>query len=230
MAISKPYMVLLARGGSKGIYEKNIQTLGGVPLVRRTVCAALDANLFQQIIVSSDDKKITSAISDLPITIHKRSKQNSADKSTSEDAIKEVLDYYGIFEGSCFLTQCTTPFITSADMLNVWNLLQENQNCSIVSGYIESLHHWFLKDINHEISAISPYVLNRGPRQEGQQIFVENGGIYAFKISSFLRYRSRFMKRVFPYIMEKHRSIDIDTVHDLEIARHLLALGVESID
>ena len=227
MAISDIIMILLARGGSKGIAQKNIQILNGNPLVRRTVKTALDANIFRKIIVSSDDSNILKAVSDLPISIHNRSGRNSNDNATSEDAISEVLDNYKIKNGHCFLMQCTTPFVSVNDIINTYELLQKNKTCSIISGYVESMHHWYVNRDYSEITAISANMLSRSPRQSGEQVFVENGGIYTFEVESFIKNRSRFMQNVIPYVMEKHLSVDIDTTYDLEFARYLVSLGLD---
>ena len=223
MAICDAVMVLLARGGSKGIAQKNIQMLNGVPLVRRSVKTALEANVFKKIIVSSDDPVILKVVSDLPISIHTRSDKNSDDNATSEDAISEVFGDFNIHNGFCFLIQCTTPFVTAVDIINTFELLQRNKTCSIISGYIDSMHHWYVNSNHSEITPIGKDMLFRSPRQRGQQVFVENGGIYAFEVESFIKNRSRFMPNVIPYVMEKHLSVDIDNSYDLEIARYLIS-------
>ena len=50
--------IIPARGGSKGIPNKNIQNVGGIPLVVRTINAALKSKLINKIIVSTDDNRM----------------------------------------------------------------------------------------------------------------------------------------------------------------------------
>ena len=47
-----------ARGGSKGVPQKNIRLLGGKPLIAHTIESALDSNCFDSVVVSTDDKNI----------------------------------------------------------------------------------------------------------------------------------------------------------------------------
>ena len=47
-----------ARGGSKRIPRKNIELLGGKPLIHWTLQAALDSGVFSRVVVSSDDDEI----------------------------------------------------------------------------------------------------------------------------------------------------------------------------
>ena len=50
--------IIPARGGSKGIPNKNIQNVGGKPLIARTIEVALQSDIIDRIIVSTDDQKI----------------------------------------------------------------------------------------------------------------------------------------------------------------------------
>ena len=59
--------IIPARGGAKGIPNKNIQNVGGKPLIARTIEVALQSNIIDRIIVSTDDQKIR----DISINIKK---------------------------------------------------------------------------------------------------------------------------------------------------------------
>ena len=50
--------IIPARGGSKGVLKKNIQTLGGKPLIYWTIEAAMKAESISRVILSTDDKEI----------------------------------------------------------------------------------------------------------------------------------------------------------------------------
>ena len=58
-------------------------------------------------------------------------------------------------------------------------------------------------------------------------VFYPSGDIYISYISSFLKKKSFLDKDTFPFIIEKHKSIDIDDIYDfklgeikLKISRH----------
>ena len=62
MAVPRGALALIpARGGSKGIPGKNLQTVGGVPLVCRSIRAALASNGVGRVVVSTDDEAIAAA-------------------------------------------------------------------------------------------------------------------------------------------------------------------------
>jgi len=218
----KTCMVLLARGGSKGIIKKNLQELDDIPLVRRTTEVALESKIFDDLIVSSDDPEILAAIDCLPVKQHVRSEATSADAARSEDALLEIFNDNQINSGHCFLLQCTTPFITKFDLRKVYEIILNCPQHSVVSGYLESIHHWIYDDVNGDVKPITDDMIARGPRQSSSRLFVENGGIYAFPVAEFLKSNSRFCETTIPYVMSKHRSIDIDTLVDFEFAQIIL--------
>lgn len=50
--------VIPARGGSKGVYKKNIKMLNGKPLIAYTIEEALKSKVFEKVVVSTDDEEI----------------------------------------------------------------------------------------------------------------------------------------------------------------------------
>ena len=74
--------IILARGGSKGIQNKNLQKIGNDTLLERAVNTTLQATIFSQIIVSSDSMEILQKVQSNKIVVHKRSSKNSSDHST----------------------------------------------------------------------------------------------------------------------------------------------------
>jgi CMP-N,N'-diacetyllegionaminic acid synthase len=54
----KPICIIAARGGSKGVKNKNSRIIAGNPLISHTIKKAIDSKIFQHVIVSSEDSKI----------------------------------------------------------------------------------------------------------------------------------------------------------------------------
>ncbi|MCI5227322.1 MAG: acylneuraminate cytidylyltransferase family protein, partial [Candidatus Electrothrix sp. AX2] len=57
----KNIAIIPARGGSKGIPQKNIKNLCGKPLIAYSIEAALQATSLDRVIVSTDDQEIAKA-------------------------------------------------------------------------------------------------------------------------------------------------------------------------
>jgi N-acylneuraminate cytidylyltransferase len=212
--------IILARGGSKGIPKKNLKKIGDYSLVKKSLLTASSSKLFDEIILSSNDEEILLEADGINVTKHTRSEINSSDNSTSEDAVFEILNKLKIFDGICFLAQCTTPFISSDDLIKIAHMSINNSDCTIVSGYMENPHHWlYERNINKIIPIANSNLIRKARQEMKQKIFVENGGVYAFSIKQFHKTKNRFSENIIPYIMTKRDSIDIDTHDDLFIAR-----------
>ncbi len=87
--------IIPARSGSKGIKNKNIKKLDGVPLIGWTIKDCLKIKRFNKVIVSTDSKKYAKiAISMGAEVPFLRSKKNSQDKSEDIDFLKEIYLFY----------------------------------------------------------------------------------------------------------------------------------------
>ena len=87
--------IIPARGGSKRIPRKNIKDFFGRPIVSYPIIAAINSELFDQVIVSTDDKEIADIAMKYGAKVpFLRSESNSDDFSTLADVIFEVLNQY----------------------------------------------------------------------------------------------------------------------------------------
>ena len=84
----KKFVALIpARGGSKGIKNKNLVKINNKPIVDIAIDYAISSKLFSKIILSSDNKKILNRAKKKNIIIHQRSKKLSSDHSLLKDTI-----------------------------------------------------------------------------------------------------------------------------------------------
>ena len=108
--------IITARGGSKRIPRKNIKKFCGKPIIEYSIKAALDSGIFDEVMVSTEDKEIAKCAlkhgAKIPFM---RSERTSDDFATTEDVLKEVIEMYKN-EGKTFDTYCciypTAPFIS----------------------------------------------------------------------------------------------------------------------
>ena len=91
----KVVAVIPARGGSKGIKDKNIQPVMGVPLVGRSIYYSKKVSEIQKVFVSSDSKKILDVGEYYGADSHIRSKRASSDSASTEDALFDFIDFLG---------------------------------------------------------------------------------------------------------------------------------------
>lgn len=112
--------IIPARGGSKRIPRKNIKPFCGKPIIAYSIEAAIESNLFEVIMVSTDDDEIANiAISYGAEVPFMRSKRTADDFSTTYDVLEEVLLKYsslGInFNQACCFYPCSP--LTSVNVL-----------------------------------------------------------------------------------------------------------------
>ena len=88
----KRIAIIPARGGSKRIPRKNIKLFLGEPIISYSIRTALDSNLFDEVMVSTDDKEIAEIALKFGASVpFLRSSESSKDTSTTIDVINEVI-------------------------------------------------------------------------------------------------------------------------------------------
>ncbi|MFW6694672.1 cytidylyltransferase domain-containing protein [Streptomyces sp. MAR4 CNX-425] len=112
--------VIPARGGSKGVPGKNLARVGGVPLVARAVRQCLAARLVTDVVVSTDDDTIAAVAREAGAEVVRRPAEIAGDTASSEAAVLHALDTHeercGEPMAAVLLVQCTSPFLTGADI------------------------------------------------------------------------------------------------------------------
>lgn len=119
--------IIPARGGSKRIPGKNIKNFSGKPIISYSIQAALNSNLFDEIMVSTDDEQIASVAKEFGAHVpFYRSKETSDDFATTIDVLLEVYNEY-LKKGTGFTNVCCiyacAPFVSATQLSKAYNLL-----------------------------------------------------------------------------------------------------------
>ncbi|GGZ18901.1 transferase [Streptomyces inusitatus] len=129
--------VIPARGGSKGVPAKNLAPVGGVPLVVRAVRESLAARLVTDVVVTTDDPEIAAAAKTAGAEVVWRPEALAGDTASSESAVLHALDAFesahGRRVGVVVLVQCTSPFLTGAEVAGVASAVAEGGADSAVT-------------------------------------------------------------------------------------------------
>ena len=218
-----------ARGGSKGISNKNIRNLAGKPLIEYSIISAKKSKRINRIIVSTDNKKIASiskkAGAEIPFL---RPKQISKDNTPIIDVIQHTLDFLENTESYkpkiIILLQPSTPLRSIQDIDNSINLLLNSKSSSVISVFPTkthtdisfTIHHSFLKPLN-------PKFEKHSLRQKRKSIYTPSGLIYAFWYDTLKKYNSIYGPKIKPLISQNNAElIDIDEPFDLFLAEMIL--------
>jgi len=214
--------IIPARGGSKRLHKKNIVQFRGKPIIAYSIEAAIQANLFERIIVSTDDQKIARCAKDFGAVIHLRSPELSTDTAKVVDVCAYILEEESkagrIYDILCCL-YATAPLRTSEDIRNILRLL-EDDNCDsamAVTNYHFPPHQALKLDKSQHLIPAWPDMINM-MSQEVPDLIVDNGSTYAVEAAVFKEKNSFLGNHLKGYIMPRIRSVDIDTQEDLDIA------------
>lgn len=208
--------IIPARGGSKGIPRKNIQEIGGKPLISHSIEAAKQSTHVNLVVVSTDDEEIARIAEKNGAEICWRPAEISGDSASSESALLHVLETY-----ECDLLvflQCTAPLTTAEDIDGTIEALLNNDADTALAV---APFHYFLWDTNGE--GINHDKKVRKLRQERAPQYLETGSVYVMKTQGFLKRKHRFFGKTVLYEVPAERVVEIDEPVDLEIAEVLYA-------
>ena len=212
----KFHAIILARGGSKGIKNKNLIPINKKPLLFWSIKAALITKEISKVWVSSDSYNILDLAKKLGAETIKRPKLLSTDQSSSEDgwlhAIKEIkkkesIDYV-------IALQATSPIRGKEDLKNAINLLINNNCDSLVSTSKRDAHFTWDK-IGQKLIPNYSLKTKRKRRQSIREKYIENGSFYIFSVKKFLILKIRLFGKIINYNQDKIKGFELDKKEDI---------------
>ena len=227
----KPICLICARGGSRGIPNKNIRIIDKKPLIAHTIEKAINSKIFSHVVVSTEDKKIARISKKLGAEIPFIRPKNLATGTIPVGdvflhAIKKLqtLEY----EFDTFVNlDCTVPFLKIEDILGSINLLKKKK-CDVVYGvYRQHLNPYFNimeKNKNGYLQLSKKLKERPKSRQKAPAVFQLNG-LFTFNVKKFLRYGDPIMPKGLPYEISPESGLMIDTEIEFKIAEALFKLG-----
>ncbi len=125
--------IIPARGGSKRIPKKNIKNFLGKPLIAYSIETAQKSNLFEKIVVSTDDKEIARVAKEYGAEVLKRPKKLADDFTGTAEVTAHVLKEYTDFEFACTI-YATAPFLQSKYLKEGLEELKQNKDAVMAFG------------------------------------------------------------------------------------------------
>lgn len=219
--------IIPARGGSKGIPNKNIVDIGGNPLVKYTIDAALGSKMLTHCVVSTDSDEIADVAKSCGALVpFKRPKHLSNDKALSLPVMQHAVEFMEAEQGHQYdlviMLQPTTPLRQTKDIDNAINLLLDTGADSVISVVeVEGHHPLRMKRVvdSRLINYIDQGHEDMRPRQELPPVYIRNGAIYATMRDVLMDNDSFTGSDSRAYIMPSERSVNIDTHQDLLLAK-----------
>ena len=229
----KAVAVIPARGGSKGIPQKNLSSVLGKPLIAYTIKAALQAQTLDKVIVSTDDEQIRTVSqgygAEVPfIRPHHLATDTATTLSVLQHAITYLAEHQSYLADIVVCLQPTNPLRSAEDIDAAVRLCIDTGTDSVVS-LCQAKHHpyWMKKIVDGRVSPLMNENENHYTRrQDLPPVYQLNGALYVTRTNVLLEENRILGKYTVPYIMPPERSIDIDMPNDLKMAAVLLKENV----
>jgi len=219
-----------ARGGSKSIPLKNIQLLGGKPLIAYTIEYSKQCKNVSHTVVSTDNEEIALISkkygAEVPFL---RPDDISGDAVQDYPVIKHALEALeGVYQekiDAIVWLRPTSPLRPIGLIEKSYSLLEEHPNCTSIRSVVKSTEHPYRQwQINGEfIRGVSSNIFEsyNMPRQELPDAYFQSGDIEVVRRETILN-NTISGDRVIPLIIQQKDMLDIDHFNDLKKAEHKL--------
>ncbi|NCQ55980.1 MAG: acylneuraminate cytidylyltransferase family protein [Alphaproteobacteria bacterium] len=221
---------ICVRGGSKGVPSKNIQNLGGLPLLAHSIRQAQAAGIFQLIAVSSDCEDILKVAQKFGADILiKRPDELATDVAGKLSAIIHCAESVEKMVSQAFELfvdlDATSPLRLPEDIINAVDFLLDSGASNIISGCRARRSPYF-NLVERQGNGSVKLAIEKTPpvlrRQDAPDCFDMNASIYAWHRNFFFNSTAVIGSNTHLYEMPEERSIDIDTSLDFDFVRLLL--------
>lgn len=220
-----------ARGGSTGIFEKNLRVVGKLSLVQRAVVQAQRSQCFDEVVVSTDHSKIREQAEALGATCQDRPEEFRHD-NTVQEVDRLLVHMIREWEASrnksvdiAALVYPTAPLRKINTIIECMEQVKANRYDSCLTLHKDHSYLWMLGK-QGQVKPINYDPKERGPRQkENWNQWVENKAVYTFKADLFKETGCRIVGRCGYVEVTENEGIDIDKHEDLDRASWLLSSG-----
>jgi len=219
--------VIPARGGSKGIYRKNVRLFAGKPLIAWTILQAAAVPEIDTLICSTEDDQIAEIAKSHGCSVpFKRPAALASDEASGIEVLLHAIDYFGeigkIFDVIVNLP-CIAPLRRTQDIRDAIRQFEKSSHPNLVSVCRAEHPPYWMYRIGTD-GGLQP-VLGGGfankRRQDLPEVLRPNGAIHISRVDTLRRNRDFNLPSAEPFIMPQDRSIDIDNEMDFQIAEFL---------
>ena len=215
--------IIPARGGSKRIPRKNIKDFLGKPIIAYSIQTALDSNLFDEVMVSTDDEEIAEIGikygANVPFL---RSAESSNDYASTADVLLEVLHNYAEMNKEYSAACCiypASPLISVQSLSDSFKLLVANKVDSAFPVCQFSYPIWRALNLNNENKIGMIWPENESKRsQDLPSAFHDAGQFYWFTTKKFIDTPHILTGNSGAIVLDELHVQDIDSITDWKIA------------
>lgn len=211
--------VIPARSGSVELAHKNLSVVGGKSLLNRAIDFAVEAEVFDKIIVTTD--YCEHLFYREGIEVRNRPEALATSHITMVEVLEDVIETFGLAaEDKVVLLQPTSPFRVFEDLVKVLELMEEYDSVITVKEleYNPALFVTPVCNKSLEAKQVEAWQTNR---QEQPKHYYPNGNLFGVTVQTFCQTQS-FYGGSLGYVLQKGKcNIDINHKDDLLFAQFL---------
>lgn len=214
----KTIVIIPARGGSKRLHEKNIQLLGGIPLIAHSILyAQKNSEIIDEIYVSTNDEEIKQIALEYGAKVIDRPEFLSGDLEPTVSALKHVLQSIKEIVENVILLQPTNPLRPENLLKEAFDAYQKGNSDSLFT-----VTRNYQKFGKIEANKFLPFNYAIGQRsQDLEPFYFENGLLYIAKAKAIFENKI-ITENAFPFeVNHIFANVDIDRLEDLDYAEYL---------
>ena len=222
---------IFARGGSKGIKNKNLKLLLGKPLIAWSIEQAKSIPTIKRVIVSTDSKKIAEVAKKFGAEVpFMRPMEISKDNSPEWLAWRHALNFLERNEGKLpdimLSVPATSPLRNKEDLIKSIRLFKKGGSDAVITVTEAKRNPWFnmvKESKNGKFELVNKFKKPIFRRQDAKKVYDMTTVAYVLSPHFVLKEKSLFSGRVKALEIPEERSIDIDSSYDFKIAELLMA-------
>ncbi|AVK82799.1 flagellar modification protein B [Lysinibacillus sp. B2A1] len=219
---------ICARGGSKGVKNKNVRYLLGKPLIAHSIIQAQKSNLFDVIAVSSDNEEILQIAKEYGIdNVICRPKELATDTAAKipviQHCVQQVEQLLGMQFDIMVDIDATSPLRSVEDIQQAVHMLEENKRATNLITVAPARRSPYFNLVETDkngyarLSKTLPTQVVR--RQDAPKAYDMNASIYVWKRAAFFEATTVITDQTILYVMPEERSQDIDSELDFDIVQ-----------
>lgn len=216
----KNIAIITARGGSKRIPRKNIKEFMRKPMIAYAIESALQSNIFDEVMVSTDDIEIAEISKQYGAKVpFMRSEKTSNDFATTFDVIDEVITEYKKndieFDTFCCIYPCV-PFLSAQTLVSAYEKFQGFDALMPVCQFPCPIE-WAMKLSNGLLMPENREAQNIRSQDLTSKYF-DVGMFYFCKTTAIYQHNTLTPDNMTAFVMDEMECHDIDTLEDWKMA------------
>lgn len=221
----KKIALICARKNSERVPNKNVTILHGKPLIKYTIDASIQAKIFDNIFVNSDDERVLEIAKKSSIDIYKRPNHLGDGNVYVIEVVKDFIKSLKINQDTilCILFP-TCPLRDSNDILNAYKIFKSKGYSRPVAAVTEYEYPVDVSlDINSENTLEPTFGFIKSTRHNDNKVTYRANYSVMFNTARVLLNQTNLIgNNPIPYIMPHERSIDIDNHYQMKVASFFL--------